>query len=55
MIRLEKVALIIAAIPFLWLFLSWAEVGIKNVNPNPQYSRYNALVLFVEAYKNEAR
>lgn len=30
-----------------WGFISWIEVCIKNVQPNPQYWEYNLILLFL--------
>lgn len=32
----------------LWIGGSFAEIGCKNLNPDPQYSQLNAFVLLVE-------
>ena len=29
-----------------WFVLSYAEIAIKNTNPNPQYSSWNCWILF---------
>lgn len=39
---------IIAFLFFLWGGLSFAEVLIKNLEPAPTYSRFNAVILFLK-------
>ena len=39
---------VITVIMALWFGVSMIEVGIKNKAPNPQYTKYNAIVLMCE-------
>lgn len=38
---------------YLWVGISFVEVSVKNVQPDPQYWQYNAIGLFLE-YANNA-
>lgn len=32
-----------------WIILSFVEINVKNVNPNPTYSKFNIIVEFVSS------
>lgn len=46
--KLNFVIMTICITIIAWLFLSFLEVNAKNLDENPQYSKYNAFVLLTE-------
>ena len=45
----EVYAMLIAFMIFIfWLLGSWGEVWLKNSAPEPEYSKYNAWILFTD-------
>ena len=42
---LEKTWCAFMAAILIWCMISYTEILYKNLQPNPQYSAYNALVL----------
>ena len=45
---LKTTVVLLTCIVYLWIGLSYAEVVAKNAYPNPNYSDYNAIGVFLE-------
>ena len=51
--KIHDTALIVLVISFiLWGFLSFCEINIKNKNPDPVYSEYNAFIVLEKITDN---
>lgn len=45
---LRNIFWLIVAIWWIWMTISYGEIIMKNLNPNPQYSDWNIIVNFIE-------
>lgn len=45
---ISDVMVIISIVTLIWIGLSYIEVCAKNLNPNPQYSKYNAIGMLIK-------
>ena len=45
---LKNISWLIVTICLMWIIMSYGEIIVKNVNPNPQYSDWNIITNFIE-------
>jgi hypothetical protein len=50
---IENIVIGISIILLVWIGLSYGEILCENLKPNPQYSKYNAIVNIVEWAENK--